>query len=173
VTSDFSGTRCPQCVRSLLAATACAKRTPCIFAGIAQLVEQLICNSRKSFACVFSGLRTLADARCFDNATFAARSAELRRFAAKNSQAIENDREWQVSPRACARARGLVGSAGNTIPGKGKPRKRAAGSRGSISMLFHNGNRIALFPERISIFQERCRTCNSCRPFRMPGQRGL
>src|SRR5207247_9660290 len=96
----------------------------------------MICNSRQCFACVFSGLRTLADARCFDNATFAARSAELRRFAAKNSQAIENDRESHVSPRACARARGLAGPAGNTIPGKGKPRMRAGSSHGYAHVEF-------------------------------------
>ena len=66
-------------------------------AGIAQLVEQLICNSRKNFCPVFfTGLRRIADARCLSHFGFAQRYAELRRFAGKNCHTVENDRERVV-----------------------------------------------------------------------------
>jgi hypothetical protein len=42
---------------------------------------------------VFTTLHSIADARCFSRSAFAAHYAELRRFAAKNSQTVENDRE--------------------------------------------------------------------------------
>jgi hypothetical protein len=45
------------------------------------------------FAHVFTALHTVANARCSGASAFASRYAELRRFAAKNSQAVENDRE--------------------------------------------------------------------------------
>jgi hypothetical protein len=45
------------------------------------------------FAHDFTALRILADASCFRPIRFATHCAELRRFAAKNSQAVENDRE--------------------------------------------------------------------------------
>ncbi len=45
------------------------------------------------FACVFTTLRSVADARCFDHSAFARRYAGLRSFAAKNFQTAENDRE--------------------------------------------------------------------------------
>jgi hypothetical protein len=38
-------------------------------------------------------LHTIADARFFGHLAFAARGAELRRFAVKNFQTVENDRE--------------------------------------------------------------------------------
>jgi hypothetical protein len=38
-------------------------------------------------------LQNIADARCFGHSAFAARYAELRRFAAKISQTVEQDRE--------------------------------------------------------------------------------
>jgi hypothetical protein len=44
------------------------------------------------FARVFTGLRTVADARCLGHVRFAPRCAELRSFAVKNCRAIENDR---------------------------------------------------------------------------------
>ena len=43
-------------------------------------------------------MHSLADARCFGYPAFAARYAELRRFAAKNSQTVENDREKFSGP---------------------------------------------------------------------------
>jgi hypothetical protein len=42
-------------------------------------------------------LHIVADTRHFGHSTFAARGAELRRFAAKNLQAVENDRETRDS----------------------------------------------------------------------------
>jgi len=50
------------------------------------------------FALVFTALHSLADARCFGHSAFAARHAELRRFAAENSQTVENDREKLSGP---------------------------------------------------------------------------
>ena len=47
----------------------------------------------KVFALVFTGLRTVADARYFGHLAFAPRCAELRGFAAKNSPTVESDRE--------------------------------------------------------------------------------
>jgi hypothetical protein len=38
-------------------------------------------------------LHSIADAMCFGHSAFASRYVELRRFAAKNFQAVENDRE--------------------------------------------------------------------------------
>ena len=52
---------------------------------------------------VFIALQSLADARCFGHSAFAARYAELRRFAAKNSQTVENDREKFSEPLIAAR----------------------------------------------------------------------
>jgi ligand-binding SRPBCC domain-containing protein len=40
-----------------------------------------------------TALPTVADARCFGHSAFAARYAELRRFAAEKNQTVENDRE--------------------------------------------------------------------------------
>jgi hypothetical protein len=62
-------------------------------AGIAQLVEQLICNSRKGFARVFIGLRTVADASYLSHFGFTPHCAELRRFAHKIFQTVEDHRE--------------------------------------------------------------------------------
>ena len=50
------------------------------------------------FARVFTALHSDADARCFGHSAFAARYAELRRIAAKNSQTVENDREKFSGP---------------------------------------------------------------------------
>jgi len=71
-------------------------------AGIAQLVQSgWFVIQEWVFARVFAALHTVADARRFGHLVFAARRAELRRFAAKNLQAVEKDREWSGrSPRA-------------------------------------------------------------------------
>jgi hypothetical protein len=66
------------------------------------LAEVRILIQERVFARVFTGLRTVADARCFGHSTFAPRRAELRCFAAKNPQAVENDRRkcvrlWNTS----------------------------------------------------------------------------
>jgi hypothetical protein len=45
------------------------------------------------FACVFTSLRNIAGARCVRHSAFAMRSAQLRRFAAKNLQGVENGPE--------------------------------------------------------------------------------
>jgi len=50
-------------------------------------------------------LHSLADARRFGHSAFALRYAELRRFAAKNSQTVENDREIRAVFRASFRSR--------------------------------------------------------------------
>jgi hypothetical protein len=47
------------------------------------------------FTRVFAALRTVADARCFGQSAFAVCYAGLRSFAAKNFQAVENDREMR------------------------------------------------------------------------------
>jgi hypothetical protein len=44
------------------------------------------------FALVFAALHFVADARYFGHSAFSARGAELRRFAAEDLQAVENDR---------------------------------------------------------------------------------
>jgi len=49
------------------------------------------------FAHVFGALHIVAEARCFRPTPFAARYAELRRFAAENRQAVENDREIVIT----------------------------------------------------------------------------
>ena len=48
------------------------------------------------FARVFTALRSAADGRYFGHSALALRYAELRSFAAKISQTVENDRE--ISP---------------------------------------------------------------------------
>ena len=53
------------------------------------------------FALVFTGLRTVADARCSRPVAFAPRFAELRRFAAKNLQTVEDDREITLREASC------------------------------------------------------------------------
>jgi hypothetical protein len=42
---------------------------------------------------VYGALHIVAEATCFRPTPFAARYAELRRLAAENRQAVENDRE--------------------------------------------------------------------------------
>jgi hypothetical protein len=54
--------------------------------------EHFLIQERVS-AHVFGALHIIAEARCFRPTPFAARYAELRRFAAENRQAVENDRE--------------------------------------------------------------------------------
>ena len=61
-------------------------------------------------------MRSVADARCFGHSAFALRDAELRSFAAKNSQTVENDREtwhtfYKVRPRKDHRAVDLISDA--------------------------------------------------------------
>jgi hypothetical protein len=54
----------------------------------------LICNSRESFQAGFHRRGTpLPTLGVFSHSAFAPRYAELRRFAAKNFHAVENDRE--------------------------------------------------------------------------------
>jgi hypothetical protein len=60
---------------------------------VTQLVEQLICNSRRAFGRDFIGSHTIADAERFSHSAFAPRYAELRRSTAKNFHVVENDRE--------------------------------------------------------------------------------
>ena len=54
--------------------------------AVAQRLEQGTHDSRKSFACVFTALHSIADAWYFSHSAFATRYAELRRFAAKDFQ---------------------------------------------------------------------------------------
>jgi hypothetical protein len=50
------------------------------------------------FASVFTALHIVADATHFGHSAFSARGVELRRFAAKNLQTVENDREKFSGP---------------------------------------------------------------------------
>jgi hypothetical protein len=54
-------------------------------------IEFLI--QERVFARVFIGLRTVADARCFSHFALPPRCTELRDFAAKIFQTVENHRE--------------------------------------------------------------------------------
>ena len=59
------------------------------FAGIAQLVEQLICNSKRGFCAVFHDLAQRVFQSRREVRRFARRCARLRDFAAKVSQTAE------------------------------------------------------------------------------------
>jgi len=56
------------------------------------LAEHFLIQERV-FVHVFGALHIVAEATCFRPTPFAARYAELRRFAAENCQAVENDPE--------------------------------------------------------------------------------
>jgi len=60
-------------------------------------------------------LHSDADARCFGHPAFALRYAELRSFAAQNSQTVENDREL------CATDAAIVFLKDALFPTKGLP----------------------------------------------------
>jgi len=47
----------------------------------------------RGLALIFAGLRAVADSRCFSQSSFASHYAELRGFAAKIFQTVENNRE--------------------------------------------------------------------------------
>jgi hypothetical protein len=55
--------------------------------------RHLITIQERVFARVFTGLRTVADARYLSQLGFAPHCAELRRFTHKIFQTVENDRE--------------------------------------------------------------------------------
>jgi hypothetical protein len=59
---------------------------------VARRLEQGLIIQGRVFAGVFIALHSDADARCFGHSAFAARGAELRSFAAKNCQTVEDDR---------------------------------------------------------------------------------
>ena len=69
-------------------------------ADVAQLIEQLIRNSRERLCTGFHWLAHRCRRGRFSLFRFAPRYAELRRFAAKSFRAVENNRE-----RILARAR--------------------------------------------------------------------
>jgi hypothetical protein len=60
------------------------------------LAEHFLIQERV-FVHVFGALHIVAEARCFRPTPFAARYAELCRFAAENRQAVENNREITIA----------------------------------------------------------------------------
>jgi hypothetical protein len=74
------------------------------YGPVAQRLEQGTHNSRKSFCACFHCIAQRRYARCFDHLVFAPRRGELRRFAAKISQTVENDREKFSGPLHCCAA---------------------------------------------------------------------
>ena len=58
--------------------------------GLGQRLEQGTYNSREAFALVFTVLHILADTTRFSPSRFSGRRAELRSFAAKNSETVES-----------------------------------------------------------------------------------
>jgi hypothetical protein len=72
---------------------------------------QIFVIQERVFACIFTGLCTVADARCFNHFGFAPRCAELRCLTRKKFQTVENDREkifveYRLGSLARARAWG-------------------------------------------------------------------
>jgi hypothetical protein len=72
-------------------------------ADVAQLVEQLIRNSREGFCTGFHRLAHRCRRGCFSHFRFALRFAELRYLTPKRLANVENDREPSL-----ARGRGVV-----------------------------------------------------------------
>ena len=60
---------------------------------VAQRLEEGTHNSRKSFCAYFHRLAHRCERLVNRQLRFAVRNADLRRFAAKNRQTVENDRE--------------------------------------------------------------------------------
>ena len=72
-----------------------SESTPCKSASVRKGLEEIPTSDtwQVLFARVFTVLRSVANARCFSHSVFATPYADLHRFAAKNSYAVENDRE--------------------------------------------------------------------------------